>query len=91
MPQTQTFSVDKVEHARLAVVVNAITENFRSDLKDLLKKYDCEMTIAPYTYAGETVDGVEFLFGGIYNCKDEETVRPYFSINIGSYASKDCV
>lgn len=69
----------------------AQTAAFKEDFKALLKKYQCEMSVATSYRNYETyVDGVEFNFDGIY-AGDCEIIRPYFSINIGTFASCDCV
>lgn len=78
------------EKARQAEVVAEVTAEFKAEFAALMKKYNCEMSVATsnHNYC-ETVDGVEFSFDGVY--EDGETVRPYFDINVGTYANGDNV
>jgi hypothetical protein len=84
------YSYHPVENARLEATVEEVTAAFKAEFMALMKKYKCEMSVATSSRSYETVvDGVEFEFDGVY--QDGETVRPYFSINVGTYATGDCV
>ncbi len=78
------------EQARQAEVVAETTAEFKAEFAALMKKYNCEMSVATSNHSYETtVDGVEFCFDGVY--EDGETIRPYFDINVGTYANGDNV
>lgn len=84
------YATDAADKARQEAAVAKIAAEFKAEFQALMKKYKCEMSVATSSCGYETcVDGVEFDFDGIY--ANGETVRPYFSINIGTYASSECV
>ncbi len=84
------FNPTPEEKSRQAAIVAEVTAEFKAEFAALMKKYNCEMSVATSNHGYETtVDGVEFCFDGVY--EDGETVRPYFDINVGTYANGDCV
>lgn len=78
------------ERARQEAVAAQITAEFKAEFAALMKKYNCEMSVATssHGYGSEQVDGVEFSFDGIYD--DGKVIRPYFDINVGTFANGDC-
>lgn len=84
------YATDAAEKARQEAAVAKIAAEFKAEFQAMMKKYKCEMSVATSSHGYETsVDGVEFEFDGIY--EDGMTVRPYFSVNVGTYATGDSV
>jgi len=82
--------ISEEERIAFEAIVNETTVAFKAEFQALLKKYKCEMGVATSSRAYETcVDGVEFTFDGIY--EEGKVIRPYFDINVGTFANGDCV
>lgn len=82
------FYESEAEKAKHAETEAKVTAEFKAEFAAMMRKYKCEMGVATSSRNYETsVDGVEFDFDGIY--EDGETVRPYFSVNVGTFFDKD--
>lgn len=84
-----SYATDPEEQTRQEAIAAKIAAEFKAEFKAMMKKYKCEMSVATssHGYGGDTVDGVEFAFDGIY--EDGITIRPYFDINVGTFADGD--
>jgi|TARA_R110000782_G_scaffold13413_5_gene39562 hypothetical protein len=78
------------ESARQSAQAAQVGAEFKAEFAAMMKKYQCEMSVSTSSHGySESVDGVEFEFSGIY--ENGETVRPYFSVNVGTWANGDNV
>ena len=67
-------------------------EQVKAAFAAFLKEWDLEMNVetSDSGWNGTSVDGVEFSWNAVYDDK-HDTVIEYGYINVGSYATKDCV
>ena len=84
-----SYDIVPEEQARQEAIAAQVAAEFKAEFQAMMKKYRCEMSVATSSrgYGGESVDGVEFSFEGIYD--NGTTVRPYFDVNIGTFADGD--
>lgn len=61
-------------------------KEFEVELMALLRKYDCEMSVRTgYCYAGETVEGIDVDFAGIYTPDHCDIIRSFSTLELPTH------